>query len=318
MTLRSPLLKRQLRRSFGPDFEREFETHSQADVSINSAALQRLLQSVDEAYWQQQRDLDLRTRSLELSSQEMNEALREAEKANALKGRFVANISHELRTPIHGIRGVVQLLARGETDPRRLRLLDAAGHSAQLLLAIVNDLLDFARIEAGEMRANVTVFDLRPWFDAMVGALRHRVESRGLVFVTDLAGDLPTQLQSDALRLEQVVSNLVSNAAKFTEQGEVRVNVSLAEPGRLHIAVTDSGIGIPPERQLHLFKAFSQVDDSATRRHGGTGLGLAISAELCRLLGGDITVQSEPGRGSTFLVDLPLVPPPAPEPVPTA
>jgi len=241
---------------------------------------------------------------LQVAHDELAGAKEEADRANAMKSQFLANMSHEIRTPMNGVLGMTDLLMRTELTRRQTRFIKAVQQSAEGLLAIINDILDFARIEAGKVALNPsTDFDLHELVADVVDLAAETSQAKGLHIAGMLAEDVPHYVKGDPNRLRQVLMNLVGNAIKFTEEGEVVVRVS-GDPGgladRLRFEVIDTGIGIEPAAQSRLFAAFEQADGSITRRFGGTGLGLAISAQLIDLMGGEIGVTSAPGEGSTF------------------
>ena len=248
----------------------------------------------------------------DITAAERNLALAKvaAEAANEAKSRFLATMSHEMRTPLNGVLGMIGLLLASPLNPIQLRQAGLIRSSGQTLLAVLNDILDLSKIEAGRMDLEILPFALADTLQDVISLLAVRAEARGLVLTLHLPADLPAALRGDASRLRQVLFNLVGNALKFTEAGGVRVVVShrLQDDGRigLTIAVQDTGIGIPAEALPRLFTRFSQADSSTARRNGGTGMGLAITREIVELMGGRISVQSEPGVGSCFTVDLPL------------
>ena len=228
-----------------------------------------------------------------------------AESANRAKSQFLANMSHELRTPMNGVLGMIQLTQYGQLDADQKNYLDLAYSSGHSLVRIINDILDLTKIEEHKLTLIHAPFSLHKCVSDTVGILTPEALRKGLRLVATLTDDLPESVEGDQLRLQQVLTNLIGNAVKFTEQGEVTVLAS-SDPRGITIMVTDTGIGIPADKLELLFKPFSQVDDSNTRKYGGTGLGLAISREIVLLMGGDIFVASSDGVGSSFSFTLPL------------
>ena len=234
-----------------------------------------------------------------------------AEAASRAKSAFLANTSHELRTPLHGMLGLADLARSPDIgDERRRQYLDQISESAQSLTGIISDILDLSKIEAGKLAIETTSFDLGELLGAVCRAYGTLAQGRDLALRLQLERGTSGVVRGDPLRVRQIVGNYLSNAVKFTQHGEVRVVASRVGE-RVRLEVHDSGDGIPPDTQAKLFRPFTQADESTTRRFGGTGLGLSICRELAHMMGGEVGVSSEPGRGSCFWADLPL---PAAEP----
>ena len=240
---------------------------------------------------------------------EIEKAKKEAERANMSKSEFLANMSHEIRTPMNGIIGMVDLLSRTRLTEEQREYSDIIKTSATSLLTIINDILDFTKIEAGKMIIEEAPFDLQATAAECLRLLSARAEERGLEMIFDYEQGLPTHVIGDMIRVRQLIINLVSNAVKFTQQGVVRIAItglSADDRTAYTIRVIDSGIGIEPEMQERIFEKFEQADTGTTRRYGGSGLGLAICKRLTTLMGGDLTCSSRPGEGSTFTIALTL------------
>jgi signal transduction histidine kinase/ActR/RegA family two-component response regulator len=231
-----------------------------------------------------------------------------AEAASAAKGEFLANMSHEMRTPMNAVLGFASLLGETNLTDEQREYFELIHQSAALLLGVINDVLDFSKLDAGQVALEAARFRLHDCIRGALALFKHAADRKRIELSVAIAPDVPDAVTGDSLRLGQVLMNLIGNAVKFTAHGSVSVAVSRrersAEAVRIEIAVADTGIGIPPEAQSAVFSAFVQADSSTARKHGGTGLGLAIASRLARIMGGSIRLQSEVGRGSTFSVDV--------------
>lgn len=243
-------------------------------------------------------------------TRELVEAKERAEQGAKARSSFLAVMSHEIRTPMNGVMGMTTLLADTPLSPAQAGYVDTIRGSAEALLSVINDVLDFSKIESGKFQIDPVAFDLEDACEQVAQLLSERAREKGLLLVVDYSLNLPRVMTGDEARVRQILTNLVGNALKFTERGTVRIRVRElrreSDAIWLRLEVTDTGIGIEKEMQSRLFEEFSQLDSSATRRHGGSGLGLAISRRLAQMMGGDMGVESEKERGSRFWCDLPF------------
>ncbi|MGI0115929.1 two-component sensor histidine kinase BarA [Zooshikella sp. RANM57] len=276
----------------------------ESGINAMVASLQRAHLEMQQNIEQSTKDLQETLETIEIQNIELDMARKEALEASRIKSEFLANMSHEIRTPLNGIIGFTNLLLRSKVTERQREYLSTIQKSSENLLAIINDVLDFSKIEAGKLELESIPMNLRESIEEVLTILAPAAHDKSLELVPLIYSDTPTQLIGDPLRLKQILTNLVSNAIKFTNDGSIVIRAMLEDEKdnkvTIRISVTDTGIGLSKEQQNELFKAFSQADTSTTRNIGGTGLGLVISKHLAQKMQGEVGVESELGKGSSF------------------
>jgi signal transduction histidine kinase/DNA-binding response OmpR family regulator len=307
----------------GRNFSIRGAAHSDDEFGALTAGFNEILGELEKReinlrVYQNELETRVRERTVRLDAAvvDAQETLERAEAANRAKSEFLARMSHEIRTPMNAVLGMTELLRHATTlDERQRRYADTIHHSGSALLGLINDILDFSKIEAGKLELDIAPFSLREVVEDAVEILAEKAHGKGLELLCDIPPDVETAVCGDGQRLRQIIINLVGNAVKFTETGEIRVVVRQTGMDRTHCTfrfdVVDTGVGIRPENCVTIFESFAQEDNSTTRKYGGTGLGLAICKQLVELMGGQIGVTSTPGVGSTFYFTVVLANDPA-------
>ena len=305
-------LQRYAQRMADGSFDQRIDMQREDELGDLADAFRGLGRSLTEY----QTAVNEREQSLREQAEDLRHARDQAEAANRLKSEFLANMSHEIRTPMNGVLGMTQLLMQSALNARQSRFVESLRSSAESLMGIINDILDFSKIEAGRMEIESVRFDLISLVEDVVALFYEEVRAKGVRLYDELPQAAQLTVHGDPLRLKQVLTNLVSNAVKFTREGEIRLRLAPVSnrPGYWRFEILDTGIGMDEAACASVFDVFTQADASTTREFGGTGLGLGICSQLVQLMDGEIGVESQPGRGSCFHVELPLVVDAKPQP----
>ena len=278
------------------------------EIEFLGESFNRMIEALAASEKQLREQKELLEQKVKNRTDQLAEATRTAQAANQAKSEFLANISHELRTPMNGVIGMLDIALDRDLNPELAEQLQTAQHCAHSLLSLLNDILDLSKIEAGKMTLEKISFDVRALLEDCIKSHQPRAQKNSVTLLSEVSSNVPREITGDPLRIRQILGNLISNAVKFTDHGSVAVRMDgqFSDGGGFRIGVTvqDSGTGIPADKLLSIFDEFTQADGSVSRKYGGTGLGLAITKKLVKLHGGEINVNSELGRGTAFTVTL--------------
>jgi signal transduction histidine kinase/DNA-binding response OmpR family regulator/HPt (histidine-containing phosphotransfer) domain-containing protein len=291
-------LRAGLERITAQDYSARVVVASRDEIGLLGAAFNSMAEDLSASHAK----LAEQRQELENHIADLEQARNDANIANQAKSNFLATMSHEIRTPMNGVLGMTELLLHTELSPKQQRFVQTVHRSGESLLVIIDEILDFSKIEAGKLKLEHAPFDLRQTMEDVITLFADSVQRKGLEFTYRIASDVPQKVMGDQVRLRQIVTNLLNNAVKFTEHGEISVDVHSGDDDALHLSISDTGIGISPEAVSNLFQPFRQADSSTSRKYGGTGLGLAITRQLAEMMGGSVALNSVLGIGSTFSV----------------